>query len=315
MPGNRADIDIVFGDPSNWVLNQFRSMLMRAGFGKIRTFTKFEEVRDSVHDTLPDLLIIDEEIDPGAKTSALVRAVRHAQLGANPFLPVIYTAQDPPQEVVRRAIDAGTDSFLVKPFSPKQLLDRIALVTMKRRGFIVTSDYIGPDRRQDSSRGSSVPLLDVPNSLRAKEMGEKVTPKAFLQQVQSVSSELQKQRVQRNAFQLSFLVQLILPDYSNGTVGEDTYQHLQRLLTVANDTCKRLPDTPFAALGELAQAMVLVARGILSAPQAPAQKDLDLLEPLSTAIAKSAHPDRQAQALASDIADAIQTFKAKSGEA
>src|SRR3546814_1821103 len=63
-------------------------------------------------------------------------------------------------------------SLLVKPLSTRIILDRIETVALHRKPFVVTSDYIGPDRRKAvARRDSNVPLIEVPNPLREKMLG------------------------------------------------------------------------------------------------------------------------------------------------
>ncbi len=52
---------------------------------------------------------------------------------------------------------------------PRLLGQRIeSHVERRKRGFVVTSDYVGPDRRKDLSRPSNVELFEPPNSLKMK---------------------------------------------------------------------------------------------------------------------------------------------------
>ena len=78
---------------------------------------------------------------------------------------------DPTAKLVDQFAGSGADYLVAAPFSPKQIIDRIRAIVHHRTPFVVTSDYIGPDRR-DGGRGTELPLIDVPNSLRAKVLGE-----------------------------------------------------------------------------------------------------------------------------------------------
>ena len=53
---------------------------------------------------------------------------------------------------------AGVNEFVIKPFTPAGLLSRIQLVLQKPRPFIVSADYIGPDRRRRVELSYSGPL-------------------------------------------------------------------------------------------------------------------------------------------------------------
>lgn len=89
-------------------------------------------------------------------------------------MPVIVTTWEADQDLVEKVADCGADALLVKPFAPKQLIERIEFLANRRKKFVVTSGYVGPDRRKDQTRESPIPLIDVPNTLRAKVQGESV---------------------------------------------------------------------------------------------------------------------------------------------
>src|SRR3546814_14122110 len=54
---------------------------------------------------------------PGGDACAMVQAIRHNQLGSNPFVPIIFTTWEADADVVRRVVDRGADDPLIKPLS------------------------------------------------------------------------------------------------------------------------------------------------------------------------------------------------------
>ena len=64
------------------------------------------------------------------------------------FLPLIVVTAYSELRYLKQAIDAGADEFLVKPVSPAAMVDRINAVIERRRPFITSLDYLGPDRRR-----------------------------------------------------------------------------------------------------------------------------------------------------------------------
>ena len=65
----------------------------------------------------------------------------------NRFVPIIMTAGTGHLDNVIRARNAGISEYLVKPFSAGALADRITRVIESPREFVISDNYIGPDRR------------------------------------------------------------------------------------------------------------------------------------------------------------------------
>lgn len=99
-------------------------------------------------------------------------AIRHNELGTNPFICIIGVAWSPKQALVNKIMGSGADVLIAAPISPSLILDRIEALVHSRKPFVVASDYIGPDRRFLDDRGNEIELVEVPNSLRAKALGQ-----------------------------------------------------------------------------------------------------------------------------------------------
>jgi hypothetical protein len=98
----------------------------------------------------------------------LVRAVRSGELSNNPFCSILLTSWKRDTNIVRQAVGCGADDVIIRPFSTTFAEERIRTLIKARKPFIVTSDYIGPDRRRDPQRGAgSAPPIDAPNMLKA----------------------------------------------------------------------------------------------------------------------------------------------------
>lgn len=101
------------------------------------------------------MALVDWQL-PGMSGLGLVEMIRSHPGSRNPFLPVsMLTARNQRADVVR-ALNAGANGFLVKPISPRRLIEHVAGVLARPSAFILTRDYFGPDRRR-ASPGISVP--------------------------------------------------------------------------------------------------------------------------------------------------------------
>src|SRR4051794_33287882 len=153
MKRNRHSLDIYFGEPNPQARVALRAALVQEGFHGLRDFTDVTSIHQAVCETAPDLIIIDADMEDSA-ACRLVRGIRLGKIGNNPFVAVITTTWAPSADLVRRVADCGTDDLLVKPTSPALLMSRVGALANLRKPFVVTADYIGPDRRKDPGRGS-----------------------------------------------------------------------------------------------------------------------------------------------------------------
>lgn len=94
-----------------------------------------------------DLVITDWEMAP-INGIELARLVRTASDSRNPFVPIIMLTAHTELSNVVEARDSGIDEFLAKPISAKSLYAKIVSVIEKRRQFVRTQRFFGPDRRR-----------------------------------------------------------------------------------------------------------------------------------------------------------------------
>ena len=306
MPKKKTYDNVVISliDPDKFIRNTIKTILLNNGFKEFIQGTTAQDVIEQLEGEPPDLLIADSEIT-GGDFCELVNEIRHNEVGTNPFMPIIATAWNPTSELVKRVIDSGSDDLLPKPLSSGHLIARIEQLVQARKPFIVTSDYIGPDRRKlDPDRESEIPLLQVPNSLRVKVMGE--DEGAILQEeINQAIADINIHKLERHSVQIEWLVVRIVPGLESSQLTKEINEHLDLLLYVAQDISRRLIGTNYEHISELCQSLTKVATDICADRNNPSAKDIKLLNPLSQAIASTFDPDRDDAAAARDIADII----------
>ena len=114
-----------------------------------------------------DLIVVSAELD-GFFVAPMIGAMREGRLAHHPFPIVIMLLAEGDQDYVRRAGVAGADHMMLLPVAPGPMLKRIDDFVLYRRPFVVTMDYIGPDRRKGVRPGTEqIPLVHVPNPLAA----------------------------------------------------------------------------------------------------------------------------------------------------
>lgn len=282
-------IDILLIDPDRAVRSTIRNILVDNGFRTVTVGSTLADIKTKFQINMPDLLISDIKLEDG-NLSDFIYKLRHHDIGSNPFLPIIATAWSPTSEDVRAIVQAGSDDIVAKPLSAGQLLQRIMMMIKARKPFVVTSAYIGPDRRkegEDAKRGDMViEQVKVPNVLRAKALsdGRRADVQMIQREIDACSKKVNLQKLDRHAHQAIWLVERIVPGLAFGGPDEATARALERLLYVSEDTGRRMVGTPFAHVGELCQSLIEVTGRILAAGEFPSPKDVDLLKPLAKAI-------------------------------
>lgn len=314
----RNDVRILYGDTAQGTRSLYRQALIGAGYTNLREFDNLEGFADLIAVAQPDLVFMDVGL-PGGNAVQLVSDLRQGRLnGINPYLPIILATWEAEQAMVRKIVDSGADDLLIKPLSTKALLDRIETVGLNRKPFVVTSDYIGPDRRKaDARRDSTVPLIIVPNPMRAKLTGEPIDAKLLQQGIMAANEQINLQRLRASAFRIAFVAEQILPLYkAEMPPTQETLTMLRDMIVSAEEIQRRVGDTAFAPVMQICDRLLLPARQMAEQGEAFVfaadwQKSFDLLKSLSDAVLVFFNPEQDVSALAGEVASAIDRFRAR----
>ena len=124
-------------------------------------------------------------------------------------------------------------------------------------------------------------------------------------------AQVNVQKLSRHAYQIGFLVGLILPAYKDGELDRSTLEKINRLVFVAQDVTRCMSGTQYEHVSDLCRSLIRVVTGIQEKFPKPNEKDMKLLSPLSDAILMGFHPDTDAAAMAAEITDSIEMFEAR----
>ncbi len=245
-----------------------RGILARLGVEKILDLAGTADVATAMIAIQPDLLFIDADA-PDPEGLKFVQGLRHAQAPHNPFIGVIATTWQPTQPLLMRFNATGADDIMVKPFSAKQVQDRLINLIEARKNFVVTADYIGPDRRRQPREGIQIPLFEVPNTLRLKASGQFDRNRAAEAIADSMEA-INVQKIVRAGFQVAFLIDFACPGLM---VGADRMaaDHLVRAGVALEDLMRRLrPDNDLRGQAESYAATIRATLDLFkSAPGRP----------------------------------------------
>lgn len=267
--------------------------LKSAGFGDIVQTGNMAGVRDALLAGGIDLVIADTVMPEGDLTE-LVWQTRHRQLGENPFVLVVALVGERTTAVVGKAVNSGVDDVLLKPIDPQQVLDRIDLLVRGRKRFVVTADYIGPDRRTRArSEGQTVPLVRVPNPLEMRTTGN-MRRTEMQRVIDQAYDHINTAKVERQVHQLDWLA-LRLEPHVNGVdlLPAETFRaYLTRLREVSADLADRIRATEFSHVSALCMTLKRVSRECAADPTSDDKGRWNLLLRLLDSLPRACDPAR-----------------------
>jgi CheY-like chemotaxis protein len=146
LPG-AENIHVLIVEDVSYIRTLLRGLLRQSGFTDIVEAAAVDEAIAEIRRSPPDLVFTDWEM-PGKTGLDLLKWVRQDQNSPNPAVPIILLTSHSDPETIRLCRDAGANDFLVKPVSPKRVAERVRELIINDRSFVVSPDYIGPDRRR-----------------------------------------------------------------------------------------------------------------------------------------------------------------------
>jgi response regulator RpfG family c-di-GMP phosphodiesterase len=298
----RVDLLLVLAKSQNGA--SLRESLCEMDFRNIRNAESISDVLKAMEARPPDILISDYDL-PDGTICDVIRDIRHHKIGINPFMSIVVTTWNPSEALVREVADCGADDLLIQPASRKQLAQRVEMLTYKRKPFVVTSKYIGPDRRIGPRPGKQVitPKI-VPNVLLARVLGKDESRK-MQKEINLAIEEVNFDKLVRNAAHIGYMVQQVLISLRQGDPDEEVRIMLNRLIMTAEETIHRLSTTNFGPVSKLCASLIEVAHRIHDQLDDASNRDLKLLPALAMSIRLALKNVDQSANAAAEISLAI----------
>ncbi len=248
-------------DPVSANRTATRSALYSLGFRKIETVATVETFAEAIRRRPPDLAICEVQ-GAEAQLCDLIQFMRQGAPGYNPFIVIIVTAWDKNNTLVQRVLNSGADDLLLRPFSTALLGQRIDTHAEKRKGFVITTDYVGPDRRRDPQRASNIDLFVPPNSLKMKakdRMTQEEVSQRLDNDLRTAREVLNAEKLRRDAFQVCILWRLM----QEQKPGAPKYEaELAKLAGLAKSIGKRCRETEFDMAMEWCDGILAAVEGL-----------------------------------------------------
>lgn len=298
-----ADVLLFDPVPANRALAA--TSLRMTGITKLAATSSYDELKALLRTRRFDLLIADVTED-AAKSCAAVRALREPCAGPNPFLHVILMTWRLEGGLVHEALNCGADDLITRPFSVDLLAARLRTHAEQRKPFVVTHDYIGPDRRKVRGGKTTDNLFDVPNTLRDRL---REAPQRWIdglpKLIDAASMKVNHHRARADAFQIAYLAQGAREALKTGGA---VAAELAGMEAMAKDLGTRVLGHA-AAETVAAQLPALIAE-IESARDNPAGH-LGKIDEIATALLEALNPGRDRQDLLKSVADTFAAVKGR----
>ncbi|MBP6012014.1 MAG: response regulator transcription factor [Alphaproteobacteria bacterium] len=277
-----------------------RSSFAALGFGRAVAVADLDSFARSWAATPFDLLVADVTENP-TQVYDLVRSIRDGKIGKNPFVHMVLTAWKLEGDLVQAALSCGADDLIMRPFSVDLLSRRVRTNMASRKQFVVTADYMGPDRRRAPPRNSPS-LMQVPNILLAKARNGQKGGVSAMEEVKLACRKVDAERMRRCAFKIACLFHT-LRDAADAK--QSLENELDKMETTANDLAARLRSTP---LKDAQQSVASLLSGVGSVRSGGAVAPID---GLSRALLDALYPKQDRAQLWQEVEATVATIKSR----
>jgi CheY-like chemotaxis protein len=305
-------VDALIYDPVSANRTATRAALYSLGFRRTETVPTLENFVARIQKSPPDLALCEAQ---GA-TDELCEAIqllRQGGAGHNPFIVVIVTAWEKNTSLIQRVVSSGADDLLLRPFSTGLLGQRIETHIERRKSFVITSDYVGPDRRKDDSRADSAELFAPPNSLKMKAK-DKLAPDSVAKlldaELRTAREKLHAEKLRRDSFQVCILWRLMqeaLPQRS--AHGREVPPEIERLIEVVASVERRSRESEFLPALEWCEALLAACEGLKLGVDRNAS--MHLLGHAALSLHQAFHPEKSAAEQLGEIDATVAIIRAR----
>ena len=254
-------VDVLIYDPVSSNRTATRATLYALGFRRTETVSTIEAFVESMQKNPPDIALCEAQ-GAADELCATIQQMRQGGAGYNPFIVIIVTAWEKNTSLIRKVVSSGADDLILRPFSTAVLGQRIEAHIERRKSFVITTDYVGPDRRNDSSRVSNTELFDPPNSLKMKAK-ERLSAEAIARrldaELRNAREKLTSEKLRRDSFQVCILWRLLQEQL---IVPGQTPPDLTKLIALTRSIETRVRDTEFQPAVEWCEAVLAAAEGL-----------------------------------------------------
>ncbi|MCW9035524.1 MAG: cyclic nucleotide-binding domain-containing protein [Alphaproteobacteria bacterium] len=273
-------VDAILVDRNQITRSGMKSGFFQHGLRGIRDVSSFEAMLEEFKGKFFDVLILDSGADFD-QACQIIWQIRHGYIGNNSFIVIIALADEGDKRGISRLKSVGADEVVTKPYSVNSMLEQLRSLVNTRRPFVVTNDYIGPDRQMGSENPSTnIPKFGVPNTLQLKVL-HGADSVQLQNDVSFAENEINEQRVRRNIVQLAWLLERV-DEANKGQKSPSSF--FNRMAEVLNELSERGSKTDYAETVTQCVGMEGLVRELADIDQ-PSPADLAKLRNMAGSLA------------------------------
>jgi DNA-binding response OmpR family regulator len=301
-------VEALIYDPVSANRTATRTALYSLGFRRTETVASLDAFVEAVQKRTPDIALCEAQ-GAGEELCAAIQELRQGGNFGNPFIVIIVTAWEKSTNLINRVVNSGADDLLLRPFSTALLGSRIEAHIERRKGFVITTDYVGPDRRSGVGRPSSADSFDPPNSLKMKakeKLPSEVIARRLDIELKSAREKLHQEKLKRDAFQVCILWRLM----QDQRPGQSMVQvDLEKLSGLAQSIDRRCRETSHNAAVEFCEQIAGATEGLEQGVDRNAS--MHLLGNAALELHKVFHPDQSAADRLAEIDATVAIIRAR----
>jgi len=231
-------IRFLLGDANPQARQGIKGGLHMQGFREIEDVSSANDFRKKVGNDGYDLILMDGSLGV-PEIAEVIKDIRQGRTFVSPFCVIFGVIDQPDPATLELLAEAGLDDVLVKPIALGNVLDRVERRIKRRKPFVVTLEYVGPDRRSGKRPGAEeIPLVDVPNPLSYKAL-QNVDAKTFVHSEQTAIHRIEELKIERHAVQIDWLRGKISTQIQEK---QDPTYFINRMVSVTKDLLEKLEE-------------------------------------------------------------------------
>ncbi|HVV26776.1 MAG TPA: hypothetical protein VHC40_02300 [Rhizomicrobium sp.] len=253
-------VDALIYDPVPGNRTATRAALFSLGFRHTEMVSTLDDFVRAVQHNPPDIALCEAQ-GAADELCETIQRLRQGAAGDNPFIVIIVTAWDKSTALINKVISSGADDMLLRPFSISLLRQRIEAHIERRKGFVITTDYVGPDRRKGDDRGpSGADVFEPPNSLKMKakdKLPSEAVARKLDTELKAAREKLAEEKLRRDGFQVCVLWRLM-----QDAPAAQKPPHLAKLQALTRSIADRSRDGGFQPAVECCESVLAAAEGL-----------------------------------------------------
>lgn len=302
-------VEALVVDPQPNTMRLLRDILGQIGITAVRGMTSYGGAAEALSVTPPDVLMIDAN-GVGSEAFPIVRSMRNDADSENPFVSVVVLTWEPTAELVTKVVNCGADLLVVKPASLQSFTEHFRTLIENRRRYVVTADYLGPDRRKAARVGTQIPLLDVPNTLRLKAKGQ-WTREGAQELLSGAKRRVRDLKIARIAFQIAFLATYADPGLRKTPPDRLAREHAFRIPDHLQGLMRRLNDRGVDPETDRSCRKIEALVGRMQSSIIDGKLDARLIDELSLetmTLLEMLSPNKPSEEVTREVTQAVRTY-------